>query len=333
MKYRLCDAENFWLKESIKHVQFADSYELETELGRGATAIVYKCRCKKSGKSWAVKIINKKVEKRIVCMEIGVLLKLEHPNIIHLKEVFENATVIYLVLELVTGGELFERVVSCGYYNERESIRCVSDILKALKYLHENGIIHRDLKPENLLYENDSDVSNLKIADFGLSKILSPETLMKTVCGTPGYCAPEVLKGEVYDSSVDMWSLGVITYILLCGYEPFYGDSETEVFRKILRCQYAFDEPWWDDVSTLAKDFVSRLLSEDAKRRMSVHEALHHPWINGHSLFSSKETRLEVQSKLKEFNSRRKLKAVMMAARINRNHQDLESNVPKKTTQ
>lgn len=299
--------QDYWVKESIKNRTFEDVYELGKELGRGATSVVCQCEHRASGHKWAVKIINKKVEKKIVSTEIGVLLKMDHPNIIRLKEIYETAAKIHLVLELVTGGELFDRIVTCGYYSEKAAAKCVKEMLEAVKYLHDNEVVHRDLKPENLLYEDNSEDAKLKLADFGLSKIIDNEVHMQTVCGTPGYCSPEILKGRKYGTPVDMWSVGVVTYILLCGYEPFYADAETDMFRKILKCDYQFDSPWWDDVSQNAKDLIRRLLVADPKQRMTAAQALRHPWVTGNA---AKNEHMEgAQTKLKQFNAKRKLKA------------------------
>ncbi|KAF1385203.1 hypothetical protein PFLUV_G00105290 [Perca fluviatilis] len=161
---------------------------------------------KQTQKPHAIKVLKKTIDKKIVRTEIGVLLRLSHPNIIQLKEIFETDTDIALVLELVTGGELFD--------SERDAAHVIKQILEAVAYLHDNGVVHRDLKPENLLYADLSLDAPLKIADFGLSKIIDDQVTMKTVCGTPGYCAPEILRGNAYGPEVDMWSVGVILYIL-----------------------------------------------------------------------------------------------------------------------
>lgn len=305
--------QDYWIQESIKDEAFEDLYEVGKELGRGATSVVHQCQCKATGQKWAVKIVNKKVEKKIVRTEIGVLLKMNHPNIIRLKDVFETQTKIHLVLELVTGGELFDRIVTCGYYSEKAAAKCVKEMLEAVKYIHEHDVIHRDLKPENLLYEDSSEDAKLKLADFGLSKIIDNDVHMQTVCGTPGYCSPEVLKGRKYGTQVDMWSVGVITYILLCGYEPFYADSDNDMFRKILKSDYQFDPPWWDDISENAKDLIRHLLVPDPKQRLTAAQALNHPWVTGNA---AKNSHMEdAQSKLKQFNAKRKLKAATDALR------------------
>uniref|UniRef100_A0A3B4BDK3 Calcium/calmodulin-dependent protein kinase type IV n=1 Tax=Periophthalmus magnuspinnatus TaxID=409849 RepID=A0A3B4BDK3_9GOBI len=277
-----------------------------------ATSVVYRCEEKQTQKPYAVKVLKKTIDKKIVRTEIGVLLRLSHPNIIELKEIFETDTDIALVLELVTGGELFDRIVERGYYSERDAAHVIKQILEAVAYLHENGVVHRDLKPENLLYADLSLDAPLKIADFGLSKIIDDQVTMKTVCGTPGYCAPEILRGNAYGPEVDMWSVGVILYILLCGFEPFFDPrGDQYMYSRILNCDYEFVSPWWDEVSLNAKDLVSKLIVLDPHKRLSVREALQHPWVLGKAArFSHMDT---TQRKLQEFNARRKLKAAMKA--------------------
>ncbi|XP_043830904.1 calcium/calmodulin-dependent protein kinase type IV [Dromiciops gliroides] len=302
---------DYWIDGSNKD-SLDDFFEVETELGRGATSIVYKCIQKGTQKPYALKVLKKTVDKKIIRTEIGVLLRLSHPNIIKLKEIFETQAEISLVLELVTGGELFDRIVEKGYYSERDAAQAVKQILEAVAYLHENGIVHRDLKPENLLYATPEPDAPLKIADFGLSKIVEDQVTMKTVCGTPGYCAPEILRGCAYGPEVDMWSLGVITYILLCGFEPFYDErGDQYMFKRILNCHYRFVSPWWDDVSLNAKDLVRKLIVLDPKKRLTTFQALQHPWVTGKAAnFVHMDT---AQKKLQEFNARRKLKAAVKA--------------------
>uniref|UniRef100_A0AAY4DKW5 Protein kinase domain-containing protein n=1 Tax=Denticeps clupeoides TaxID=299321 RepID=A0AAY4DKW5_9TELE len=333
--------QEYWIDGSKKET-LADYYELEAELGRGATSVVYRCCQKGTQKPYAVKLLKKTVDKKIVRTEIGVLLRLSHPNIIKLKEIFETPAEISLVLELVTGGELFDRVVEKGYYSERDAADAVKQVLEAVAYLHENGVVHRDLKPENLLYATSAPDAPLKIADFGLSKIIDDQVTMKTVCGTPGYCgmsfveahflscstmdestylivwndyifgSPEILRGCAYGPEVDMWSVGVITYILLCGFEPFFDDrGDQYMFKRILNCEYEFVSPWWDNVSLNAKDLVKKLIVQDPKKRLSTMQALQHPWVTGKAVNCAHMD--TAQKKLQEFNARRKLKAAVKA--------------------
>lgn len=302
------ERQDYWIAESIKDRSFEETYTVGKELGSGATSKVFKCVHNGTGQSWAVKIINKKVDRKVVRTEIGILLKIRHENVIRMKEIYETPTQILLVLELVTGGELFERIVNRGHYSEKDAALAVKEMLVAVKYLHENGIIHRDLKPENLLYENLSPDAKLKIADFGLSKIIGPQVTTNTVCGTPGYCAPEVVKGKMYDQRVDIWSIGVIAYILLCGYEPFYDEDEQVMYKKIVKGDYEFDSPYWDNITENAKDLINKLLKVDTKERLTAEMALKHPWVRG--IAASGEHMEEAQSNIKKFNARRKMKAL-----------------------
>ncbi|XP_077573719.1 calcium/calmodulin-dependent protein kinase type IV-like [Stigmatopora nigra] len=303
---------DFWVDGSRRDGTVEEFYTLGTELGRGATSVVYRCEEKDKKKPYAVKVLKKTIDKKIVRTEIGVLLRLSHPNIIRLEEIFETDTDIALILELVTGGELFDRIVERGYYSERDAAHVIKQILEAVAYLHENGVVHRDLKPENLLYADLSLDAPLKIADFGLSKIIDDQVTMKTVCGTPGYCAPEILRGNAYGPEVDMWSVGVILYILLCGFEPFFdARGDQYMYTRILNGDYEFVSPWWDEVSLNAKDLVSKLIVLDPAKRLSVRQALRHPWVLGKAArFSHMDT---AHRKLQEFNARRKLKAAMKA--------------------
>jgi len=179
----------------------------------------------------------------------------------------------------VTGGELFDRIVAKGHFSEPASADLVYKILDATQYLHSVGIVHRDLKPENLLLSDPSDQAEVKVADFGLAKILGAEgQMMATTCGTPGYVAPEVLKNKGYDKQVDVWSIGVILYILLCGFPPFYEENTALLFEQIMRGQYDFPEPYWDPISAQAKDLVQHMLVVDPKKRYTTQQCMAHSW-------------------------------------------------------
>ncbi|KAJ3059902.1 hypothetical protein HDU98_004082 [Podochytrium sp. JEL0797] len=211
--------------------------------------------------------------------EIQILARVRHENIVQLYEMFAIENKIYLVMEIVTGGELFDEIVKRGKYSETDTARIVHKILGAVEYLHSNDIAHRDLKPENLLLSEKSVNAKVMISDFGLSKILNDETAMKTACGTPGYVAPEVLRKRGYGKEVDLWSIGVIAYILLVGYPPFYDQNNAVLFRLIMAGKYEFDRPWWDTVSDDAKDFIRKLLVLDPKQRFTARQALAHPFV------------------------------------------------------
>uniref|UniRef100_A0A6B2LC64 Protein kinase domain-containing protein n=1 Tax=Arcella intermedia TaxID=1963864 RepID=A0A6B2LC64_9EUKA len=235
---------------------------------------------KETGEVFAIKIIEKnqaEEELQLLQREIDIMQKLDHKNIISLEEVFDEKDTIYLVMELVSGGELFDQIVSRGTYSEADAANIIRQILEAVDYMHANGIAHRDLKPENLLCSGDQN-NTIKVTDFGLSKDFGSASL-RTSCGTPDYVAPEVLKGNPYDNSVDIWSIGVITYILLCGFPPFYGNTDQQIFEKILKVDYDFPSPDWDNISAEAKQFIKTILVGEPGKRPSASEALEHPWI------------------------------------------------------
>ena len=262
-----------------------DHYEMLQTLGTGAFSEVKKAMHKETKQLVAIKIIDRakcKGKESMIQSEIDILKKVEHPNIVKLYDIFESPDKIYLVMELVTGGELFDSIVERGKYTEKDSAELIYQILKGVEYLHSVGICHRDLKPENLLYYEKSKNSKIMLSDFGLSKIFNDDQVMKTACGTPGYVAPEVLRRKGYRKEVDMWSIGVITYILLCGYPPFYEENNAELFNQILKGKFEFDAPYWDNISNQAKNFVSRSLVVDSSRRLTVHNALCHPFITEH---------------------------------------------------
>jgi len=211
--------------------------------------------------------------------EVEILKKVSHPNIVCLRELYETKTRLSLVMDLVEGGELFDKIVDKGQFSEKEASIVIFKVLSAIDYLHDLNIAHRDLKPENLLLAKDND-TEVMLSDFGLSKIIGTNTLMQTACGTPYYVAPEVLTALPYDKEVDLWSIGVITYLLLCGFPPFYGETLPEVFEQIMKADYDFPDPYWDDVTLTAKDFIQKLLVVDPKSRLHAKSALNHPWIS-----------------------------------------------------
>jgi len=261
-------------------------YELKETLGTGHFSKVKLGIKRDNGERCAVKIIEKPSGSKIAMLkaEVDILTKCDHPNVVKMYAVYETETHLFLCLELLTGGELFDRIISKGHYSEDDARKLTLTLLEATKYLHSQGIAHRDLKPENILLKDENEDAAIKITDFGLSKIfaddLAGEVVMKTACGTPGYVAPEVLTHEIYSEQVDMWSIGVIVYILLCGFPPFYGDNDAQMFKKIKAGQYKFLTPYWDPISADAKDFVSKLLLVDPKKRLNSTDALKHPWIN-----------------------------------------------------
>eukprot|EP01102_Stenamoeba_stenopodia_P008949 TRINITY_DN2619_c0_g1_i1.p1 TRINITY_DN2619_c0_g1~~TRINITY_DN2619_c0_g1_i1.p1 ORF type:complete len:443 (+),score=130.49 TRINITY_DN2619_c0_g1_i1:195-1523(+) len=276
--------------------KLTECFDIGRELGRGAFATVKVAIHKKSGEELAVKIIERGAADQNLIREIEVMKKVNHPNVIKLVAIFEDEKFLYLVMELVTGGELFDKIVEKGSYTEKEAAVLVRKMVDAIGYLHEQGIAHRDLKPENLLLKSPKDITEVKIADFGLSRMIDQSKMMQTACGTPGYVAPEVLQAQGYGFEVDMWSIGVITYILLCGFPPFYAEELPELFEQILKAQYTFHEEYWGHVSKTAKNFIDSLLQVDPKKRLTAKAALEHPWLKT----DQSSAPLAVGSKLKE---------------------------------
>eukprot|EP01097_Dermamoeba_algensis_P006627 TRINITY_DN412_c0_g1_i8.p1 TRINITY_DN412_c0_g1~~TRINITY_DN412_c0_g1_i8.p1 ORF type:complete len:376 (-),score=98.78 TRINITY_DN412_c0_g1_i8:277-1404(-) len=259
-------------------------YDLGKEIGRGGFSVVVEATRKDSGKKYAVRCIKKSMVEGddiiLLKREISIMKKIDHPNILKLFEVYEEEEDFYLVMELVNGKELFDKIVDRGQYSEKDASNIVKQIVAAIEYLHDKGIAHRDLKPENLLSSGDEEHEIIKIADFGFSKQFGEEQLV-TSCGSPGYVAPEVLTQDSYDKSVDMWSLGVIIYILLCGFPPFYADTPPELFKKIMDVKYDFDDPAWDNVSEAAKNVIRNLLVKDPQKRWTAQQCLRDSWVQG----------------------------------------------------
>eukprot|EP00731_Ephydatia_muelleri_P001211 Em0001g1211a len=287
-------------------------YNLKEVLGKGAFSEVVRGINKETAQQVAIKIIDKKALKgkeEALQNEIAVLQKVSHPNIVKLYELYDDKTRLYLVMELVTGGELFDRIIAKGSYTEKDASYLIRQVLDACNYLHSLAVVHRDLKPENLLYYSADSDSKIMISDFGLSKTTEDEDQMGTACGTPGYVAPEVLRRKPYGKAVDCWSIGVIAYILLCGYPPFYHEHDAELFQQIMKGQYEFDSPYWDDISESAKDFIRNLMKLDAKERYTCQQAIEHPWISG-GLAADKNIHASVS---KQLQARMKWKKALRA--------------------
>jgi len=212
---------------------------------------------------------------------------------------------LYLVLELMTGGELFDRIVEKEHYSEMEASETIRPIVDAIRYCHSMGIIHRDLKPENLLYGSRDESAIIKISDFGLARFLQGE-LATTACGTPGYVAPEILNAKGYGKEVDYWSIGIILYILLCGFPPFYEENNAELFAKIKEGKFEFPSPYWDDISDSAKDLISSLLVVDPASRLNADSILTHPWVKGDG--TPRTELINVTEKIRSYNASRRLK-------------------------
>jgi len=271
-----------------------DDFDVGQTLGTGHFSKVKLGTNKKTGEKVAIKIINKPTGSKIAMLkaEVDILMKCDHPNIVKMYKCYETDKIHYLVLELLTGGELFDTIIAKGHYSEADARQVTITLLDGIRYLHTQNVAHRDLKPENILLKDKTNAAAIKITDFGLSKIFADdaagEVIMKTACGTPGYVAPEVLGHDAYSSQVDLWSIGVIVYILLCGFPPFYGDNDAQMFKRIKAGQYKFLAPYWDPISADAKDFVRNLLVVDPKKRMTAAEALNHKWLGRTAAVSTK---------------------------------------------
>lgn len=225
----------------------------------------------------AIKLIPQKSFNHRVGKELDLLKSIDHVNIIKYLTAYKDKSFFYIVTEYWEGGELFKKIIEHGGIDELEACDIMANLLRAVKFLHDKNICHRDLKPENILFCHDNE-NTIKIIDFGLSKQLKEGEVMHKKLGTPYYLAPEVLE-ENYGKEVDLWSLGVVAYVLLCGYPPFYGQDAKELFINIYNVNYGFWEEDWDIISDEAKDFITRLLVKDPKERMTLEEALIHPWL------------------------------------------------------
>jgi len=266
------------------------------EIGHGHYGVVRRARDKVTRQMYAIKTIRKSKISRLESLrrEIEILQTVDHPNIIKLVDVYEDEKFLHLVTELCTGGEMFDRIIAKtkseeGHYSEADAATIMRKILDAIDYIHTvHNICHRDLKPENFLFMTQADDAELKIIDFGLSRFEDEQKYMTTRVGTPYYIAPEVLS-RMYDKSCDLWSCGVIMYILLCGYPPFYGDTDAEIFASVRKAEFNFPSPEWDEISDSAKALIQSLLSKIPKHRPSAAEALNHEWfaMNGLSSVSS----------------------------------------------
>ena len=261
-----------------------DVYKMDKKtLGSGTFGVVRKVKHIETGQKRACKVIARKKIKNQerFAQEIEILQTLDHPYILKLYEYFEDEKNVYLITELCKGGELFDKIVEKEYFDEEYASKLFNQILLAINYCHKLNIAHRDLKPENFLFDTTEEVSDVKVIDFGLSKICHTKNhgkieKMKTRAGTPYYISPEVLAGN-YDKACDLWSAGCILYILLCGYPPFFGDDDQEILRAVVKGKFDFDGEEWEDVSKEAKDLIKKLITTPEKR-LTAEEALEHKW-------------------------------------------------------
>uniref|UniRef100_A0A6Q2Y5B7 non-specific serine/threonine protein kinase n=1 Tax=Esox lucius TaxID=8010 RepID=A0A6Q2Y5B7_ESOLU len=285
----------------------SERYRVGRTLGDGNFAVVRECVEHSTGREYALKIINKgrcRGKEHMVQNEVAILRRVKHPNIVLLIEEMDTYNELYLVMELVKGGDLFDAITSTNRYTERDASGMLYNLANAIKYLHSLNIVHRDIKPENLLvYEHADGSKSLKLGDFGLATVADGP--LYTVCGTPTYVAPEIIAETGYGLKVDIWAAGVITYILLCGFPPFRGscDDQELLFDQILTGQLEFPLPYWDSVSEMAKGLIRSMLEVEVDQRYTALQVLEHPWVNDEGL-SENEQELSVAGKIKKhFNT------------------------------
>ncbi|XP_047194684.1 calcium/calmodulin-dependent protein kinase type II delta 1 chain isoform X18 [Hippoglossus stenolepis] len=316
--------------------RFTDEYQLYEELGKGAFSVVRRCMKISTGQEYAAKIINtKKLSARDhqkLEREARICRLLKHPNIVRLHESISEEGFHYLVFDLVTGGELFEDIVAREYYSEADASHCIQQILESVNHCHVNGIVHRDLKPENLLLASKLKGAAVKLADFGLAiEVQGDQQAWFGFAGTPGYLSPEVLRKDPYGKPVDMWACGVILYILLVGYPPFWDEDQHRLYQQIKAGAYDFPSPEWDTVTPEAKDLINKMLTINPAKRVTATDALKHPWICQRSTVASMMHRQETVECLKKFNARRKLKGAILTTMLATRNFSAKSLLNKKT--
>ncbi|XP_054688735.1 calcium/calmodulin-dependent protein kinase type II subunit gamma isoform X8 [Grus americana] len=341
--------------------RFTDEYQLYEELGKGAFSVVRRCVKKSSSQEYAAKIINtKKLSARefepvsipdvvTATSRASVLLllrnhqKLErearicrllkHPNIVRLHDSISEEGFHYLVFDLVTGGELFEDIVAREYYSEADASHCIHQILESVNHIHQHDIVHRDLKPENLLLASKCKGAAVKLADFGLAiEVQGEQQAWFGFAGTPGYLSPEVLRKDPYGKPVDIWACGVILYILLVGYPPFWDEDQHKLYQQIKAGAYDFPSPEWDTVTPEAKNLINQMLTINPAKRITADQALKHPWVCQRSTVASMMHRQETVECLRKFNARRKLKgAILTTMLVSRNFSAAKSLLNKKS--
>ncbi|KFV18928.1 Ribosomal protein S6 kinase alpha-2, partial [Tauraco erythrolophus] len=282
------------------NIHFTDGYEIKEDIGIGSYSVCKRCVHKATETEFAVKIIDK--SKRDPSEEIEILLRYgQHPNIITLKDVYDDGKYVYLVMELMRGGELLDRILRQKCFSEREASAVLCTITRTVDYLHSQGVVHRDLKPSNILYMDESgNPDSIRICDFGFAKQLRAENgLLMTPCYTANFVAPEVLKRQGYDAACDIWSLGILLYTMLAGFTPFANgpdDTPEEILARIGSGKYALTGGNWDSVSDTAKDIVSKMLHVDPHQRLTAVQVLRHPWIvNREYLSQNQLSRQDVQ--------------------------------------
>jgi calcium/calmodulin-dependent protein kinase I len=259
--------------------------DIGDEIGQGQYAVVHRGTHNETGQVVAIKIIDKgDTGMTVTDKEVAVMLRIDDPNCVKLYEVYETETEVQMVLELLEGADLFDRIINKQKYSEEEAKILMKRVCLGVEHLHSKNIMHRDLKPENILLSTPDDDVLCKVGDFGLSRLFPEggprEQKTGTLCGTPGYVAPEVLNRVPYSYGVDIWSLGVIAYITLCGFPPFPLDMQAESVKKVKTADFSFPSPYWDGNSEECKDFIKKMIHVDPDKRATLAEVVAHPWLN-----------------------------------------------------
>ena len=304
-KASLIDMNN--VEDTIKKRTFHDSYTVQNQIGSGGYAVVMSGICINTNKNVAIKVFDKKHmtkdDEINITREVDILRSIDHPNIIKILDFFDEEDHYYIVLELAEGGELFDRIIERERYSEKDARDVVMILIDAIKFCHHHDIVHRDLKPENLLLQSKDEDTHIKIADFGFATRTHDRSLNQYM-GSPGYLAPEVLLSKQYGKEIDLWAVGVITFILLCGYPPFGEDSDDEV----IRADFTFIEKYWKNVSEDAKDFIKSLLVVDPEKRLTAAAAVEHKWLKIEDEHISRNTLDSTLEELRHYQSVRKLR-------------------------
>ncbi|XP_059801996.1 death-associated protein kinase 2 isoform X1 [Hypanus sabinus] len=312
---------------SFKQQKVEEFYEIGEELGSGQFAIVKKCSKRNDGLEYAAKFIKKRqvrasrrgVRREEIEREVNILQQIQHPNIITLHDVYENKTDVVLILELVSGGELFDFLAQKESLSEEEATAFIKQILDGVNYLHSKNIAHFDLKPENIMLLDKIPMPHIKLIDFGLAHKIEDGVEFKNIFGTPEFVAPEIVNYEPLGLPADMWSIGVITYILLSGASPFLGETKQETLANISAMNYELDEEFFSQTSDLAKDFIKNLLLKDTRKRLNIKGALSHPWIMTHQKEGQKANACKKQG-------RRQLKTKRLKEYTIKSHSSMPPN-------
>ncbi|KAJ9518557.1 hypothetical protein QJQ45_018540 [Haematococcus lacustris] len=303
----------YWILPTYGNTDCWKDYEPGAILGKGTFGTTYMATRKGSTEKYAVKVISKRKlgtpeEVEDVKREVQIMHHLAgHRNVVNLKNVYEDKSNVCLVMEVCTGGELFDSIVKRGHYTERDAAALIRTIVGVVAHCHHMGVVHRDLKPENFLLSDKTSTAQLKATDFGLSSFFQEGQIFTDIVGSAYYVAPEVLRRS-YSKEADIWSCGVMLYILLCGYPPFHGDNEKKIFEAVVSKPVDFNSDPWPRISEPAKDAVRRMLVRDPKRRATAQEILKHEWMRENGVASDQAIEVEVLSRIKKFSGMNKLK-------------------------